>query len=468
MQTRYIKFFKEDFSIGSQEKVVHKVCSILQHRIGKKIHISSIPEDVEKSKGEFSGIVCTITGGERIRFNWKLGTSATITSVDYWNGIHLQPDITIDLQGNNIVQCIDAISQILKSNTTGEYLVEAIEAHTSGKLGQQIADSINGWSKDMGIEDKDLENKRIAELYKSYEYWFKEVREEIYKSVSFDTFRNYILKYLDKYGLKNIFMRTIVAHEAGREKIIVSDQVEQRKFDKAVYSLSLQDKFNLVEREVLSIFQGFKVATIICGKAGMGKTQIVSDLLHKYKDKYGLKVKYMKGAIKKPLDLLNFLIKNNTEKSILILDDVDEIFRSYKKYEGILKAALDTNMRLISVIGGDEKKEEVLLKNKIIIISNYPANRIPEPIYSRTLPIEIKADVSSTLDYIEQNLDSVMGNVKQITLEMKKEVLDLLRSALKDIKHIDFRVFKQVLVYRATEPLDPMWKKYALMLATSL
>jgi hypothetical protein len=468
MNKRYSKFFKEAFNIDSREKVVTKICNILAHRVGTKFHISALPEEIINSEeGRLSGIVCTMARGERIRFNWEIGSSATIHSIDYWKSIKLQPDITIDLKGNNVVECINAITEILKSNEVGEYLIEAIEAHTGGQTSQAIADSINAWSKDMSIEDKDLEHKRLSELFKNYEYWYSEVRKDNFKQVTFDTFRNYLLKYLQKYNLNNIFMRTIVAREAGREKIIVSDKVEQKNFDKKIFGLSLEDTFALVERELLSLFQGLKVATIICGKAGMGKTQIVADLLDKYKDEYSLKIKYMKGAIRRPIDLFNFLVRNNTAKTVIALDDVDNVFREYKKYEGILKAALDTNMRLISIVG-DEKKEEILLKNKIILISNYTANRIPEPIFSRTLPIEIKADSASTLDYIEQNLDSIMENTKQITLEMKKEVLDLLRSAISDIKHIDFRVFRQVLVYRATDPLDPLWKKYALMLVASL
>ena len=104
----------------------------------------------------------------------------------------------------------------------------------------------------------------------------------------------------------------------------------------------------------------------------------------------------------------------------------------------------------------------------MIYSSNLPKEKIPEPVYSRASPIEIKASPSEMIDYLEQNLNQIMKGVPQVTLEYKKEVLDFLRQYTSSIKHIDFRIFNQILIYRVTQPENPLWKKWAMMLLRKL
>lgn len=479
--------FSEDFIQGRIQIALEKAVKVISRRLGTKLYLSIIPQDVIKADGRrLSGLIATFDGNRQIRFNWKtVDSSNKIVGVDIWNNVKtklFKPDkeLVFD-KSENILQIIDAVVQGITDEKSVDAVIKIVESEdrlrenavvvdpkTQGKVSAEIKRVIDQWSEDMDIDTNKLINTRFSTLWNDYLYWKSEINTDAtLKVLNYGSFRNYLLAIMEKHGLQNIFMRQVVSKAGTKEKVIVTDEIDNKKFNDMIFQLSLADTFSLVKSDIQSVISNLKTTSIICGKAGVGKTEVVKQALHATKG--AVKIKYMKGSVKRPEDLYDLLVRNNDKNQLIIMDDFDEPLLQYKKYSGLLKAMLDPNLRIVTFLSGKEKRpEEILLKSRFIIISNLPKEKIPEPVYSRASPIEIKASPSEMIDYLEQNLNQIMKGVPQVTLEYKKEVLDFLRQYTSSIKHIDFRIFNQILIYRVTQPENPLWKKWAMMLLRKL
>ena len=479
--------FSEDFIQGRIQIALEKAVKVIGRRLGTKLYLSIIPQDVIKADGRrLSGLIATFDGNRQIRFNWKtVDSSNKIVGVDIWNNVKtklFKPDkeLVFD-KSENILQIIDAVVQGITDEKSVDAVIKIVESEdrlrenavvvdpkTQGKVSAEIKRVIDQWSEDMDIDTNKLINTRFSTLWNDYLYWKSEINTDAtLKVLNYGSFRNYLLAIMEKHGLQNIFMRQVVSKAGTKEKVIITDEIDNKKFNDMIFQLSLADTFSLVKSDIQSVISNLKTTSIICGKAGVGKTEVVKQALHATKG--AVKIKYMKGSVKRPEDLYDLLVRNNDKNQLIIMDDFDEPLLQYKKYSGLLKAMLDPNLRIVTFLSGKEKRpEEILLKSRFIIISNLPKEKIPEPVYSRASPIEIKASPSEMIDYLEQNLNQIMKGVPQVTLEYKKEVLDFLRQYTSSIKHIDFRIFNQILIYRVTQPENPLWKKWAMMLLRKL
>ena len=479
--------FSEDFIQGRIQIALEKAVKVISRRLGTKLYLSIIPQDVIKADGRrLSGLIATFDGNRQIRFNWKtVDSSNKIVGVDIWNNVKtklFKPDkeLVFD-KSENILQIIDAVVQGITDEKSVDAVIKIVESEdrlrenavvvdpkTQGKVSAEIKRVIDQWSEDMDIDTNKLINTRFSTLWNDYLYWKSEINTDAtLKVLNYGSFRNYLLAIMEKHGLQNIFMRQVVSKAGTKEKVIITDEIDNKKFNDMIFQLSLADTFSLVKSDIQSVISNLKTTSIICGKAGVGKTEVVKQALHATKG--AVKIKYMKGSVKRPEDLYDLLVRNNDKNQLIIMDDFDEPLLQYKKYSGLLKAMLDPNLRIVTFLSGKEKRpEEILLKSRFIIISNLPKEKIPEPVYSRASPIEIKASPSEMIDYLEQNLNQIMKGVPQVTLEYKKEVLDFLRQYTSSIKHIDFRIFNQILIYRVTQPENPLWKKWAMMLLRKL
>lgn len=485
--------FSEDFIQGRIQIALEKAVKVIGRRLGTKLYLSIIPQDVIKADGRrLSGLIATFDGNRQIRFNWKtVDSSNKIVGVDIWNNVKtklFKPDkeLVFD-KGENILQIIDAVVQGIKDENSIDAVIKIVESEdrlredavvvdpkTQGKVSAEIKRVIDQWSEDMDIDTNKLINTRFSTLWNDYLYWKSEINTDAtLKVLNYGSFRNYLLAIMEKHGLQNIFMRQVVSKAGTKEKVIITDEIEEKNFNAELYKLTLSETFAEIKRNILSIIQGYRVCCGVVGAAGTGKTKIVTDILHK--EAKGFKIKYIKGGIYKPQDLYKVLVENNSPKHIIVFDDTESFISKsgYKKFEGLTKAMLSSEFRIVSLISdktGSDKKmpEEILLKSKIIIISNLQKEQLPEPVYSRLLPVEVNADVSEMTDYIELNLDNIFPGIPQITKEIKREVIDLIRKYRKDIKHLDFRIFQQCIIYRVTEPENPLWKRFCMNILTKM
>jgi len=133
----------------------------------------------------------------------------------------------------------------------------------------------------------------------------------------------------------------------------------------------LERRYASVESYIKELSNGRIHNLIINGPAGVGKTHAVETFLSQYaKGRY----KVVKGHMT-PLSLYGNLFFHRDPNSILVLDDIDSVF---KKIEGVnlLKAAMDTgsvkriNWESSSALKGVGIPDSFEFKGKIILISN--------------------------------------------------------------------------------------------------
>ena len=459
----YKRKFRESFLKGDIERAVQLTCNILGKRLGTKFYLSPIPDDVEKiGVGKVTGQCAYSADGRQIRFNTKFGaTSGEIESIDIWFRIKQNPDLTIETQGISIVKIIHVIQDAFTNKKTDSYqLEERIVAKSQGKVSTDIAESINAWYTDMKVDEDKLAKTRMKHLYnQGYLYWYHNVREDEYKLVPEASFRNYMIQAFEKHGIRNIFMRTVTTHKAGKEKQI-TDERSSKKFDEVTYAFTLRDTIEFLKTNVRLVTRGYENAMVIAGTAGVGKTRLVEQTLKEDNVKY----RSFSGGIKNPQALFNILSRNNDPNLVLVFDDADAILS--KKYEDITKAILAPGRKGRKVMWYDAKYKdidskkyspEIIFKSRVIIITNMPKKKISSAIISRTAPIEINVDIPDIVDDLRINLNNIMTEFPDITYAMKEEVLDFLEEYLGGVDVIDYRIFTRCVAIRASGVPD--WKK---------
>jgi hypothetical protein len=133
----------------------------------------------------------------------------------------------------------------------------------------------------------------------------------------------------------------------------------------------LEKRYTSVEAFIKQIATGTIHNLIVNGPAGVGKTHSVESYLGQYaKGRY----KVVKGHMT-PLSLYGNLFFHRDPNSILVLDDIDSVF---KKIEGVnlLKAAMDTgsvrriNWESSTALKGIGIPDSFEFKGKVILISN--------------------------------------------------------------------------------------------------
>jgi len=461
----YKKIFKEGFLRSDVEKAMRLTCKILSKRLGRKIYISQLPEDVEKmGVGKITGISAFIDGGWQIRFNTKYNaTSGDIESVDLWLTPRINPHFSIDTAGISIVKIIDVIVQTFLNPQTNVYKMEEdVAAMGGGIKSEALSKSINAWFKEMQIDETKLANTRIKHLYnQSYLYWYNSVRTEEYVLVSESSFRNYLIQAFEKNGIKNIFMRDILVSKGGKEKQIVNKRNED-EFNKTTFSMTLADTVEYLKTNVRLVTRGYSNSLVLTGVAGVGKSKLVLDTLKEDNSNF----KYISGGIKNTQALFTILSQNNKENLIVVFDDAEAILS--KKNEEITKAILGPEP-IRHVVWYDPKfssqdnkkfKPEIDFKSRVIIITNLPKRKLSPAIISRTTPIEIDVALPEIIDDIRINLNNLMPEYPDITYEMKKIVLDFIEKVIKHVDQIDYRIFFHCV--KVFSSGTPNWKKFIM------
>ena len=133
----------------------------------------------------------------------------------------------------------------------------------------------------------------------------------------------------------------------------------------------LEKRYTSVDAFIKQIATGSIHNLIVNGPAGVGKTHSVESYLGQYaKGRY----KVVKGHMT-PLSLYGNLFFHRDPNNILVLDDIDSVF---KKIEGVnlLKAAMDTgsvrriNWESTTALKGIGIPDSFEFKGKVILISN--------------------------------------------------------------------------------------------------
>jgi hypothetical protein len=461
--------FYEAFRHEDIGRAVQLFASLIGKRLGSKLNLSSLSGLFSNSQyGDMVGVIGIFDNGSAIKFNWKLGkSSGEIDTIDFWESPSNLADKTIDLSGQNAIQVIDTIVDAIQNSKPGDVyqeLQERIDPKTKGSVSKEISKSINTYFSTFGITDRDLENRRISsELYNEYMYWYDQLSDEDvkkYKLVPKPTFLNYIKVYMSDNGIVNKFSRKVIVRKASKEILRVSKN-DSDKF-KALYSLSLEDKMDLIAMGVVAVTKGFKMSSLISGVPGIGKSRKVIETLKGE----GAKYKYISGGIKNARALYQILYENNDRNLILVFDDVNDILRNKQAVEILRTATTNDRIRKITYVdtkitpGSRKYKPELDFESKIIIITNIPIKKIDKAIVSRTTPVEVIVTPQEIVDNIRVNLNDAPP--PSLPIKWKQEVWDFIVDVIgiSRISRIDYRIFEQCCIFRATE--SPKWMKFAV------
>lgn len=242
---------------------------------------------------------------------------------------------------------------------------------------------------------------------------------------------------------------------------------------KQQFTMSLGEKIEMLRMGVRAVTRGYKTSRMILGSVGIGKSFTVLDELRLE----GVKFIHITGGIKDSKALYVTLCKNNDPDMVIVFDDVNDILRRRQNVEILRAAVTNEKERLITYFdnriildGIKSYQPRVNFKSKVIIITNIPKSKVDSAIVSRTSPIEIIVDKFAIAPFIEENLENAPPS--HVPLEWKKEAWHYIikELGLKDIKHLDFRVFEDVMLwYCAAQDIDAHtkdWKKFAYSILT--
>jgi hypothetical protein len=169
--------------------------------------------------------------------------------------------------------------------------------------------------------------------------------------------------------------------------------------------------------------------------------------------------------------LYRLLYENNGK--LIVFDDCDAVLKDPTAVN-VLKAALDSfevrKVSWISSVRVDGLPQSFEFTGRVIFISNLDMNRIPEPIVSRSISIDLTMNAEEKLGRMEALLPTLEPNV---ALPEKEEVLSLLKAHREEIKNLNLRTLIKAIRIRKTYGAQTdtngelIWRELALFAVLS-
>jgi len=306
----------------------------LEKETDHKYNISPISIHIKNDEGEFE---CYYGFHELHSIRLELNREV-IYAISLWMkpGNLNTPDYRIILKGVDALGEIDIVSRILsgKKRLLGE---------SNHKILEDAADSVEKFMTSMGEYAYD---KKLSELYQSYEQWAEVNNQQKLSNAYFFRLAKEFLVKNKKGKYKDVTI------EKGSKEITEVNSDQESEFEKEVMGNQAFYKASLAEHTVKRIAQNDPLvnALFLCGNPGMGK----SFMTRKTLESAGVmnRVVWKQGSIAGFTGLLQVLWDNRKNK-ILVLDDCDNLLtRKDQSTLNILKAALNTNQsdRVISYV----------------------------------------------------------------------------------------------------------------------
>lgn len=477
----------EAFRSGAAKKMIPKMINVLGRRVGTKFTVSESPYVFKNSEGTFEGYWASFDKGV-IRINVKLDKADRIYSVDYFTQPSVTPTYTIDLLGNNVVQVLDMIADVL----TGEYFRYAESYRKSKRMREarrRMTDFIGEWLDQTPAAKDDIQSGsvRYEDLFNQFSSWMTDNRYT--PPAGLPNFKYHLNRYIRENNMAGNV--PVVQVRRGQSSQTVVNPQEAEIFEDEVVENEHLVKFDMMEHLLRMMAQENDrvTAMFIYGVGGIGKTKTVRDVLEE-EGVWDTKVVARSGAIAGFTGLLQLFYDNRSDK-IIVLDDNDDILKN-QNATNILKAALDSdNPRTISYtkvrrrgesvelneldlsdfesdegVEGGQIPESFEFTSRVVFISNY--TKIPQAVGDRTWSIELNLTKEQIVQLIESRLANVLSDDPSITIEDKKFVLDFMRENTRVARKVSFRqfMFLTTLYKSMTDRIDT-WKQWAKILMKS-
>jgi hypothetical protein len=210
---------------------------------------------------------------------------------------------------------------------------------------------------------------------------------------------------------------------------------------------NVNQKFDFLGKLVHLVITEVNPSCVILGDGGLGKTYTVKHQLAKAGLREGFDFEFFSGTAT-AAGLYRLLYENNGK--LIVFDDCDAVLKDPTAIN-VLKAALDSydvrKIAWISSLRVDGLPQSFEFTGRIIFISNLDMARIPEPIVSRSISIDLTMNAEEKIGRMEALLPSLEPTV---SLSDKTEALDLLKAHRSEIKNLNIRtLLKAVRIRKA-------------------
>jgi len=391
MIKKYKKFL-EAFIPKDKESAIEKIVLHIKNKTGVDLNPYDEVYHIQKGEVFLSGqLFLSVKSNKSIRINWiKDGLRNEIHSIDVWMDFEFDknPDYTLDLNGNSVINSIQQIVEFFispKKYVDKELLV--LQEYFDG--GERL---------------KDLENK------------LKRARSPQRKEL-----------------LRTQIERTKASIAPKENRDLASDKI---KTDDLNF-----DVFKAIELYTIQVAKGRSNSLIVSGMSGIGKTQVVKETLKSIGLTPDVNYYFATGTVT-TAGLYEVLFKNRN--SLIIFDDCDSVFKDPDSIN-MLKGALDTyKIREISKLTkgntfdstgmSDDDIEtnyqhsqkvpnKFEFRGQIIFISNLSEEKFDDAILSRSLHV----DVHLSKEEVVERMREIMKKINpELELELKSEALEYL------------------------------------------
>jgi len=238
----------------------------------------------------------------------------------------------------------------------------------------------------------------------------------------------------------------------------VTDQVDSDNTTAPVETtFSVGERFDFITAMVNMAVAGTTTALVISGSGGLGKTYTVLQALAE-NDLGEADYAVIKGYTT-ARGLYDSLYENNGK--IVVFDDCDSVLDD-RVAMNLLKGALDTTTtRTVSwnsSLNTGSTPSQFAFTGRIIFISNKPLNKIPQPILSRSLFVDVTMTTAEKLERIRQIMTALKP---ELALEVKTEVLALIERVSDRIHDLNIRTFIKACEIRAAACPGQDWRRLA-------
>lgn len=469
--------------------------------------------DYQNKEGKFHCFEYFYGKGKSIVYKIHFKNSATFHSIDFYFKPYALEDgrkaslVLDDIQGLNIVQLIDTVTQIVRTEKSIEDVVfteskksnKRVLRESQGIKDLSFAENIRSLVGDflLSLKGKDLkfaldtinsdDGKMYQKLHALYNVYRKKNKEQPDKY--YTNFRSTIKKQLIVSGERKGKIISAKPPKVTKQKYVVrviEDDENVKEFRDSIKG-TVKERFEEVEDTVQEVVDAQRNGFLLLGDPGIGKTWTVQQVLndngyseYEGEDKViweedeetGSQVALMpqmpenqyyllKGSVT-PAALYSYMYMFNG--GLILVDDTDS---ALKKDPNLIKAAIDTYPRrkiskgtktaIVNKGNADPFPPSFLYTGRIIFISNLYVNQIDSAIFSRGGVFELNL---SSNEIVERAKGLIPKFVQKVGIT-KKECEETLQHVLKvnqtlKIPKLDLRIFEMCLLKRKSKAKD--WK----------
>jgi peptidyl-tRNA hydrolase len=456
----FTTFLNEAFAVVDTSKVSNLIQKYLEKKLATKLlkypQLEPFKNSVESGFG-----IRYFFNKKSIRFNWSTSNinSASLSSVDYWNGTSHDPNFHMSFEKNeSIVKMLPAVVDFIKNPKIGSYsyipddnlneMYHILEAAIEGDLYDTITDEFKTGEpipKQWIVKTYFGRGRRVLDaLLTKYPHFFETVGSKVNFIASADDLKKVKSSILTGVGAVQVTISKGGQNDKDVTKGDQVDKIEKAGIAKIAYKVQLQHMTSLIKLTV----KGASNALFIAGRGGTGKTFTVEKVLKEMglKDGDGY---FKNNGTASAIGMYKLLWKNRT--GIIVLDDADAAFADQES-RNILKAATDTGKIRKLVWNKDSKglvdPEDMPDPNdpsgdpslipkyfeftgKVIVISNLQINKLDPDgaLRTRGFMIGINPTDAELIDQMEAIVDTVeLSDGLTLTHDERMEVIDVIRT----------------------------------------